>query len=240
MKKQLLYKELAEYYDLIYSSKRYKKEADKLFKLISKYKKTKGNELLEVACGTGHHLKCFEARFSCTGIDISEKMLSIAKKRVPKARLHIGNMINFKLKEKFDVITCLFSSIGYVKNYQNLRKTIKNFSKHLKDGGVLLIEPWFTKKTFRPGMPYIEVYRSKKLKIARASVSRLEGNLSIVDMHHLIAEKDKGVRHYVDRHELALFEIKPTLKIMCEAGLKPVFLKNGLMKGRGLYVGVKE
>ncbi|MEI8008852.1 MAG: hypothetical protein WCI00_05715 [bacterium] len=52
MEKTSIYRELAKYYDLIYSSKDYKKEADIIHKLITKYKKTNGNALLEVACGT--------------------------------------------------------------------------------------------------------------------------------------------------------------------------------------------
>ena len=114
VKAQILYKELAEYYDLIYSRKKYIQEADKLVKLISKYKKSDGNQLLEIACGTGHHLKCFESKFFCTGLDINERMLRVARKRVPEAVLHKADMVNFKLRKKFDVITCLFSSIGYV------------------------------------------------------------------------------------------------------------------------------
>ena len=166
MNSQVLYKELAEYYDLIYSRKKYRKEADKLFKLISRYKKSHGKDLLEIACGTGHHLKCFKSKFNCTGLDINENMLKIARRRVPGVKLVKGNMINFRLNKKFDVITSLFSSIGYVKTHSNLKKTINNFSNHLRKGGVVLIEPWFTKSTFHPGNPFLDTYNSKKIKIA--------------------------------------------------------------------------
>jgi len=61
-----------------------------------------------------------------------------------------------------------------------------------------------------------------------------------MDMHYLIAEKNKEVKHFVDRHELGLFDIDKTLQFMKQAGLKSKFLKNGLMKDRGLFIGVKE
>ena len=64
------------------------------------------------------------------------------------------------------MITSLFSSIGYVKTHSNLEKTINNFSNHLRKGGVVLIEPWFTKSTFYPGNPFLDTYNSKKIKIA--------------------------------------------------------------------------
>lgn len=70
-------------------------------------------------------------------------------------------------------------------------------------------------------------------------VHRAEGNLSIIDMHYLIAEQDKPVKHFVDTHELGLFETDETLPIMKETGLKARFLKNGLLRDRAIFVGVK-
>lgn len=61
-----------------------------------------------------------------------------------------------------------------------------------------------------------------------------------MDMNYLIAEKNKEVKHVDDRHELGLFEIDKTPKFMEQASLRAKFLKNGLMKGRGLFIGVKE
>ena len=62
MENQSIYKdkELAKYYDLIYSWKDYKKEVENINKLILKYKQSRGKRLLEVACGTGHHLQYFK------------------------------------------------------------------------------------------------------------------------------------------------------------------------------------
>ena len=45
----MLYGELAEYYDLIYSFKDYKKESVRIKALVSKYKRSEGRELLDVA-----------------------------------------------------------------------------------------------------------------------------------------------------------------------------------------------
>ena len=63
MKKQALYKNLAKYYDCVYSMKDYKKEADALKRIIARYKKIKGKNLLEVACGTGNYLQYLKNDF---------------------------------------------------------------------------------------------------------------------------------------------------------------------------------
>jgi ubiquinone/menaquinone biosynthesis C-methylase UbiE len=240
MKKQMLYGELAKYYDLIYSFKDYKKEAARIIKLVSKCKKSEGRELLDVACGTGHHVNYLKEEFSCTGVDISKEILDIARRNVEGVTFKEADMTTMNLGKEFDVIICLFSSIGYVKTYKNLRKTIRSFSKHLKRGGVVLIEPWHTKSTYLPNSPHMETYDGKDIKIARLNVSELRGSLSIMDMHYLIAERAKSVEHFVDRHELGLFEVDETLRIMKAAGLQSKFLRHGLLQKRGMYVGVKQ
>jgi len=240
MKKQMLYSELAKYYDLIYSFKNYRKEANRIKALVSKYKESKENELLDVACGTGHHLNYLKDAFSCTGVDISPEILEVAKKNAEGVAFEEADMSTMNLGKRFDVITCLFSSIGYVKTYSNLRRTINTFARHLKKGGIMLIEPWFTKSTYMVGSPHISTYDGKEIKIARLNISEIRGNLSVMDMHYLIAEKDKGVKHFVDRHELGLFEVDETLRIMKAAGLQSKFLKHGLMQDRGMFVGIKK
>ncbi len=235
-----MYKELAKYYDLIYSWKDYKGEVSKIKELIKKYKKSDGNKLLDVGCGTGKHLEYLKDEYSCIGTDINAKMLDIAKEKVSDVIFALSDMITLKLKDKFDIILCLFSSIGYVKTYPNLKKTIINFANHLEKGGIIIIEPWFTKDAYWVGHPGMTTYDGEDIKIARLNTAKLKDGLSVMEMHHLIVERNEDVKYFVDHHELGLFEIEKFLEIMIEAGLKAEFLKDGLMKDRGLYIGTKS
>ena len=235
-----MYKELAKYYDLIYHWKDYKAEAKIIQDLIKNYKTSDEINLLDVGCGTGMHIKYFKDEYSCTGIDINNEMVEVAKSKVKGVIFKQGDMINFDLNTEFDIILCLFSSIGYVKTYSNLEKTLMNFSSHLKKGGLLIVEPWFTKSAFRVGMPGMTTYDGEDVKIARLNTTRVIGDLSIMEMHYLIAEKNEDVKHFVDIHKLGLFEHDKTLEIMARANFKSEFLKDGLMKDRGLFIGVKQ
>jgi len=240
MKTQMLYREFGKYYDLIYSMKDYKKEADQITKIIKRYKKTKCNELLDVACGTGSHLKYLKKRFSCTGVDINKPMLDVARENIKGVEFKPANMIDMKLGRQFDAITCLFSSIGYTKTYANLEKTMKNFAGHLKKGGVLIIEPWLTKQQFIDGHIHFDSFQDKRINLARMGTSRKKGDISILEMHYLLGEKGKGIKHFVDKHELGLFSVSRTLQIMKKAGLQAKYIKGGLIRQRGLYIGVKK
>lgn len=86
----------------------------------------------------------------------------------------------------------------------------------------------------------MNTYDGRDVKIARLFVSRMKKGVSVIDMHWLIAEENKDVKHLASRHELGLFEINKTLELMRGAGLEARFLKKGLMKDRGLYVGIKK
>jgi ubiquinone/menaquinone biosynthesis C-methylase UbiE len=235
-----MYGEFAEVYDLIYTFLDYKKATKKVKKLILKNKRTSGNRLLDVGCGTGKHLNYLKTDFECTGVDISQQLLDIARKNYTDIRFIQADMVELDLNEEFDAIICLFSSIGYVKTYENLKKTINNFTKHLKLGGVLIIEPWLTKSIAIDGLASMDTYSSESIKIARQSVSKIEGDISRFDMHYLVAKKGEDVTYFKDRHELGLFDTDRMLKIIQEAGFDVKFLKKGLEVKRGLFIGVKK
>jgi len=241
MRKQNPWDNSARYYDLIYSWKDYKREAGKIQKLIQCYKKSPGKDLLEVACGTGGHARYLKNAFRILGTDINDRMLAVARKNVKGVAFQKVDMLTLNLGRQFDVILCLFSSIGYMNTRAKLRKTLRNFSGHLKQGGVVIIEPWLTKAAYKAGrVGHLLTYDGKETKIARLNVSRIRGNVSILEMHHLVAEKDKSVKYFVERHEVGMFEPDEFLALMRATGLRARFLKSGLMKDRGLYVGVKR
>lgn len=235
-----LYKKLAQYYDLIYSFKNYLDETALLLKVIEQYKKSPGNTLLDVACGTGKHLSYLKDKFQCIGTDLNEKMLNVARKNVPGVRFIQKNMINMRLHMSFDILTCLFSSIAYVKTYENLAKTIETFSLHLNTGGIAIIEPWFTKETFKKvGYPPVMICEDRNTRITRFNTSKIKGNLSVVTVDFSVETENTEVEYIQDQHELAMFEPEKTLHLMKNAGFEAHFLKAPTMGERGLFVGIK-
>ncbi len=232
------YKELAKYYDTIYSFKDYRNEALELNALIRKYKKSDGNSLLDVGCGTGRHLLYLKKSFDCTGVDLNEEMLRIARDRVKGVKFIRGDMMSLSLGAKFDAIVVLFSAIGYVKTYAKLKMTIANFYNMLKPGGVLIIDGWFTRKQFKVGKVHLRTSELEGLKIARLGFSRIRGNVSILEEHYLVAEANRGIDYYVDVQELGLFEKDKFVQIMKDAGFDSRTFEASIM-GRHRYLGVK-
>ncbi len=234
-----MYKQFAKYYDSIYKWKDYKAESEKIRAIIKTYKTSRGKDMLDVACGTGNHIQYLKRYFNITGVDLDKYMLGIARRKFPDIKLIRGDMRTFKLDKQFDVIVCLFSAIGHLKTHANLAKTIKNFSRHLKSGGVMIVEPFVSEKQFREGLLHADYVREPDLKLARMVISKKKGSIGFLDFHFLVGEKGK-IKYFVDRQYLGMFNEKEVLGFMKNSGLRAKFLKDGLMKNRGLYIGVKQ
>ena len=237
--KELMYTDYSKFYDLIYSFKDYKKESQILIEYIKKYKKSKGNNLLELGCGSGKHLFYLKDKYNCLGTDINKGILNEAKINVQNVKFKQVDMVDFNLNAKFDIIVSLFSAIGYVKTKSNLKKTIKNISNHLKIGGVVIIEPWFPKPEYISGKPLIHIYEDEKIKVCRMCVSKVKGNISVLDFHFMVAEENKEIFEFRDIHELGLFDKENYFKYFQEEGIDIKFIEKGLI-GRGLFIGIKK
>ena len=235
-----MFSQSAQYYDVIYSArgKDYEAEASRLHELILEHSSGSADTLLDVACGTGAHLVFLKDLYEVQGLDLDKAMLEIARQKLPYVRFHQGDMTDFSLEQEFDIVVCLFSSIGYVGTGAKLELAIGNMARHAKPGGLVIVEPWIYPEDFEPGEPRAIFLDSPELKLARMDVSEVKDGVSILDFHYLVASSS-GVRQFTERQELALFAHDEYV-LACElANLKVIHDEEGL-DGRGLYVGIKR
>jgi ubiquinone/menaquinone biosynthesis C-methylase UbiE len=205
MKKE--YNQLSKFYDVLHHKKDYKKESEFFISLINKYKKSKGNNLLDVACGTGSHLFYFQDNFAVEGVDSSEDFIKIAKEKNPDIKFDVQDMRKLDVKKKFDVITLLFSSIAYLKNKNEIIKTLKNFYKYLEVGGVLIIETIYLKDSLKEIKNHIREYSTNSFSIKRIIDISIEKNIADLKAQYFITEdnKEKNVK---DNLEIPLLSKK--------------------------------
>lgn len=229
----------AHIYDAIYLArgKDYEADARSVRELANTNLKSGGNTLLDVACGTGIHLSYLKNHFDCEGLDLDLKMLEAAQKKMPEIKFHLGDMMDFDLGRQFDVVTCLFSSIGYVKTVLNLKKAFANMSRHLKPGGVLIIEPWFAPEDWKPNSVYSTFVDQPDLKIARMNTSGQEGLISYFVFHYLVGTP-QGIEYFTERHELGLFTVDEYKLSLFDCDLEVIY-DPWWLNARGLYLGLK-
>lgn len=235
-----MYDRTADYYDALYSWKDYAAEAATLHEIIST-RAPAAASLLDVACGTGHHLEKLRAWYAVEGVDVQPSLLAVARDRLPGVPFHAGDMRTFNLGRQFDVVTCLFSSIGYMQTLEDLLHAIANLAGHLADGGVLIVEPWLTPDRFDPNhLARPLIAEGDDFMVVRTNDSIVEGDgrLSTMNFHYLIC-RPGTVTHIVETHTLGLFTPDEYQACFEAAGLDAAYDPEGLM-GRGLWVAQRR
>jgi ubiquinone/menaquinone biosynthesis C-methylase UbiE len=236
-----MYTKSAAFYDAIYGTmKDYEREAQQVHMVIQSYKQSPGNTLLDVACGTGAHILFLQQNYTVEGLDLDENMLAIARQRNPGITFYHADMTNFEPGHKFDVIVCLFSSIGYTRTLSRLHQALQTMRRHLHPGGVVLIEPWLTPERYVVGHLAATFVNQTDLKIARMNKSEAENGISIMNFHYLVATPE-GIEHFTERHELGIFSHEEYMEAFDANELDVVHDPDPeKLMGRGLYIGITK
>jgi len=232
----LPYQRSAELYDRIYREKSFAAEAEAIRAIVDRVRPG-ARTLLDIGCGTGAHLEHVREWIVVEGLDASDAMLDVARRRLPDVPLHHADMRSFELGRRFDVITSLFSAIGYVRSCEELFAAVRTMAQHLEPGGLLAIEPWFTPEQWHPGGKVHGglLVDADDCKIARLVVTHTRDRFAVTPMHHLVATL-AGVEHFVETHELFLAEREEIEQAFAAAGLVEVdFVPDVLV--RGLWLG---
>jgi SAM-dependent methyltransferase len=221
-------------YDVEYASKDYAAEVDAIERIVGE-RAPDARTLLDVACGTGKHLEHLRTRFSCEGVDLDDGLLAVARERVPEVPLHQGDMRTLDLGRRFDVVTCLFSAIGFVGGPEGLGQAASALAAHLEPNGVLIVEPWLEPDVWKPGRPHVLSASADDLALARVTATGVrDERISTTEMHYLVGAP-AGVEHFVVLHELYLFTTDEMRAAFENAGLEAELDPEGLI-GRGLWI----
>jgi len=229
-----MFTKTARFYDALYNFKDYGAASSKLHELIQG-KKPGAGTLLDVGCGTGMHLQHLSAWYQVQGLDLNDELLAVARERCPDVPLHHADMADFDLGQRFGVVCCLFSSIAYVRTPERMRAAVRCMAAHLEPGGLLIIEPWFSPDRLFRGRITANFVDQPDLKIAWMYTTKVEGNVSILDINYLVGTPD-GVNHFIEQHQLGLFTDSEHSQAFKDAGLAVEHDSVGLFD-RGLYMG---
>ena len=158
--------ESSDIYDLVYGFKDYQKESGEITSVINA-RRPGSRHILDVGCGTAEHHKYLKNEYLIDGLDLNAKFIESARAKNPEGSYHVADMTDFDLGKKYDVVTCLFSSIGYVKTIERLTSTLQHSHKHLTENGVAIIEPWFTPEAWYNGKLHMLTHEKEGIKICR-------------------------------------------------------------------------
>lgn len=231
-----MFSESAELYDAIYGAfKDYAAEADRIASLVHRLLPD-ARTILDVGCGTGEHARHLTAThgYVVDGLDIDPALLAVARRKLPDARFFQADMAAFDLGRRYEVVMCLFSSIGYLGDLDRVTAALRCFGRHLAADGAVIVEPWLTPGVFKADATDTRSTEAGGVRVERTSRTSAEGRLSTIVFSYRI-EDASGVRLAEEVHRLGLFTVEEMLDCFRSAGLAASHDAYGLT-GRGLYV----
>ncbi len=127
-------------YEPLFTAERDRAEVARVVELLGL---PAGSRVLDVPCGQGRHAHLLaEAGFNVDGLDYSDHLLAIARKRGtgPRLRYTRGDMrkLPSKWTGRFNAVLNLFTSFGFFADPSDDAKVISEFARVLAPGGTLI------------------------------------------------------------------------------------------------------
>lgn len=181
-----VYDEIADLYDEeLWTDMPYNDEMDKFADLV------KGKDILDVGCAMGSFTKYISDKgFNVDAIDISSKLIEIAKRKVPNVNFSVMDMLDMNVDKLYDGIMFINSTIHIEK--KNMVSLFKNVYNMLKEDGVLFIillegdGEQYVEEPLKPEIKeFVNFYTKDEIETVFA-----DANLSVIDKHSIVEDKD--------------------------------------------------
>jgi len=181
-------------------------------RLVGAHARIPVRSLLNIGCGGGKNVFHLKNHFDVTGLDLSPRMLELAKKLNPDCEFLQGDMRAFSLNRTFDAVL-VDDAVSYMASEADLRAAFCAAWRHLNPGGVMVVGPDDTKETF-----------VQNRTVATPAVGKAKpANLEVVFVENYydpdptddqyegtmiyVIREDGELRVETDRHTLGLFTL---------------------------------
>ncbi len=225
-------------YDLIYEQRvDYDWHADNLRQLILD-RSPNAKSSAEMAVGTGQVLSRMNRWFDVVGCDISPDMLAVCRERHPDIDVRLGDYSTIDLGQRFDAVICVFSSIGYVRTVDGLEAAFQNFARHVRPGGVVVVDGWLRPTDAIDGFRSAETFEGDQVTLTRSVLARIvDGETDMLAAHTLITAD--GIEYFEERHRMGLFDDATYVDALGRAGFADIAVEEGF-DARGRFVGMRS
>jgi len=188
----------AHYYDLLYRDKNYATETDYIAGILQRFS-PQANRILEFGSGTGIHGRMLAQKgYHLTGIELSSEMVARASQNTigtdpGSFACQQGDIRYTYVDANFDAVIALFHVISYQTGNEDLLATFHNASRHLKNGGLLLFDVWYTPAvlTQRPTVR-IKRMEDEQVRLVRIAEPVMHPNENIVEVHYTVYIEEKS------------------------------------------------
>jgi SAM-dependent methyltransferase len=204
-----LYSRLAKYYDDLHSRREYPEEVAFVKEIFRKFSESATERTLDLFCGTGgHSIPAARLGFDVVGLDASQDMLSIARRKVRSdelsVRFEMGDCRALPFASEFDLVFGFGQSLQYLVSYDEIRDSFRGIHRALRPGGICIfdiIDGWrmlqpFESRDFditRDGTRILRLARTELDRYRRIALSRVTWVINTPDNH---MDLDETIEEY--------------------------------------------
>lgn len=139
------YSVFARYYDDLTANIDYRKRGEYFHDIIERFKTTKENILLDLACGTGSISEVMAGLgYDVVGVDLSDEMLGMAIEKKFDSGLNIQylcqDMRQLDMYGTIDVTICALDSINHLASLDDVRKVFENVAFFSEQEGLFIFD----------------------------------------------------------------------------------------------------
>ena len=181
----------------------------------------KGN-ILEFGCGTGRiSLELAKNGFQITAVDLAKKFIEKlnSKNKYKNLKSIIGNMIDFKSLEKFELIIFPYSTFQYLLSDEDCLSCLKNTKNLLTESGkiILDISPHIAQGSNlnQKIKLYSDFNNELNCHISMFTSYYIENGIQSWEDEYLIKHYDGSERKFIHKLALKKFEMN-NFKLLCK------------------------
>lgn len=215
------FQDYAYYYNAFYSDKDYKKEARQVDELIKKYGNHVKN-IINYGCGTGKHdVELSKLGYFCTGIDLSQTMIEVAKQNSKEMdnqiAFSVADIRTYEPSKKYDAVISLFHVMSYQNGNEDILAAFQSARKALNKGGLFLFDAWYGPGVLsdKPEVRVKEV-EDDKYKLIRIARPIMYDKTNIVDVRYevFIIDKETNIAKMINEVHSMRYFFRPEIEFL--------------------------
>ena len=222
-----MYGDLAWTWPIVSPLDQYAQEAEDFRRAILQHAREDPVTLLDLGCGGGHNDHHLTRYFQVTGIDLSDAMLSLARRLNPDVTYVHGDMRSSRLGITYDAVI-IADSITYMLTEDDLRSAFTTAFEHLRRGGVFCTYADDTRETFKQHRTNASVHTEEDVEITlfehAYDPDPFDTTYEMTFVYLIRRAGDLEIQ--TDRHLAGLFPRDTWLRLLAEVGfsVRPVHL----------------
>ena len=217
------FQDYAYYYNAFYKDKDYAKEARQIDEILKKYGKNI-HSVINYGCGTGKHdIELSRIGYSCTGIDLSETMIEVAKQNSKneekKIDFSVADIRKFEPEKKYDAVISLFHVMSYQNSNEDIRAAFQSARKALERDKLFLFDLWYGPGVLTdPPVVRVKEVEDDQYRLIRIARPVMYDERNIVDVNYevLIIDKRTNITKTIKEVHSMRYFFRPELEILLQ------------------------